>query len=229
MARQYDLLIFDWDGTLADSTGVIVDGMQRAIRALGLAARSDDAIRMLIGLGFREGLSELYPEHDPVELEAALMAYRSAQGEHAAHSVAPLYEGVLDVLTALQSDGHRLAVATGKSRFGLDRAIAHHEPLERTFIATRTADETATKPNPLMLYELLAECRVPAHRALMIGDTDYDIAMAEAAGVPSLAVAGGAHPMERLRSAGALAVLDAITHLPAWLQTARFDNNGDSE
>ncbi|WP_420426989.1 HAD-IA family hydrolase [Algiphilus sp.] len=224
MARQFDLLIFDWDGTLADSTGVIVDGMQRAIRALGLAPRSDEAIRSLIGLGFREGLAELYPEHDPAALEATLMAHRSAQGEHAAHSVAPLYDGVLEVIATLHTRGHGLAVATGKSRIGLDRAIAHHAPLERAFIATRTADETATKPNPLMLFELLEECRVPAHRALMIGDTDYDIAMAEAAGVPSLAVAGGAHPAERLHAAGALGVLDAITLLPAWLEAGPLKN-----
>lgn len=223
MAAQFELLIFDWDGTLADSTGVIVDGMQRAIRGLGLAPRSDEAIRTLIGLGFREGLAELYPEHDPVRLEAKLMAYRSAQGEHAAHSVAPLYDGVFEVIDDLQARGHRLAVATGKSRIGLDRAMAHHAPLQGVFTATRTADETATKPNPLMLFELLEECRVAPHRALMIGDTDYDVAMAEAAGVPSLAVAGGAHPTERLRSAGALGVLDAITHLPAWLETGPFN------
>jgi len=224
MTTRFELLIFDWDGTLADSTGVIVDGMQRAIRALGLAPRSDEAIRTLIGLGFREGLAELYPEHDPARLEAELMALRSARGEHAAHSVAPLYEGVLDVIDSLQGRGHRLAVATGKSRIGLERAMAHHASLHRAFSATRTADETATKPNPLMLFELLAECRVAPERALMIGDTDFDIAMAQAAGVPSIAVAGGAHPFERLQAAGALGVLDAITHLPAWLEAGPINN-----
>lgn len=221
MRRRFELIIFDWDGTLADSTGLIVAGMQRAIDALGLEPRADETIRGLIGIDFREALAELYPEHDPAELEAALMVLRRrAGGDGQQH--APLYPGVRPLLGRLHGLGYRLAVATGKSRAGLESALARHRGLGRRFLATRTADETAAKPDPRMLHELLAHSAVPPQRALMVGDTDYDMQMAEAAGVPGIAVVGGAHAAERLAASPAHEVLDSISDFAAWLDTAEY-------
>lgn len=217
MKRRFELVVFDWDGTLADSTGLIVAGMQRAIAGLGLPPRDDEVIRALIGIGFREALSQLYPEHDPAALEAELFALRRrAGGDDQQH--APLYPGVRPVLGRLHGMGYRLAVATGKSRPGLDSALARHRRLEQRFIATRTADETAAKPDPRMLQEILAHTGVPPQRALMVGDTDYDMVMAEAAGVCGVAVVGGAHPHERLLASPASAVLGGIREVAAWLE-----------
>lgn len=217
MTRRYALVVFDWDGTLADSTGLIVAGMQRAITALGLPAREDDAIRSLIGIGFREALVQLYPEHDPVTLEAELLALRRRAGGDGQQQ-APLFPGVRPLVTRLHGDGYRLAVATGKSRTGLDSALAQHRWLAPRFAATRTADETAAKPDPHMLHELLKATGVSAERALMVGDTDYDMEMAAAAGVPGVAVAGGAHPVERLAASPARDVLDGIADFARWLE-----------
>ena len=222
MRRRFELIVFDWDGTLADSTGLIVAGMQRAIGALGLEPRADESIRALIGIGFREALAELYPEHDAAELEAALMALRRrAGGDGQQH--APLYPGVRPMLGRLHGHGYRLAVATGKSRAGLESALSRHRGLGRRFLATRTADETAAKPDPRMLHELLAHSGVPPQRALMVGDTDYDMHMAEAAGIHGVAVGGGAHPVERLVSSPAREVLSSIGDFAAWLDTAESE------
>jgi phosphoglycolate phosphatase len=224
MRRRFELIVFDWDGTLADSTGLIVAGMQRAIAALGLEPRADETIRSLIGIGFREALAELYPGHDPAELEAALMALRQrAGGDGQQH--APLYPGVRPLLGRLHGHGYRLAVATGKSRAGLDSALDRHRGLRRRFLATRTADETAAKPDPRMLHELLAHSGVPPQRALMVGDTDYDMQMAAAAGVPAVAVAGGAHGHERLAASPAREVLSGIDAFAAWLDTVESGRN----
>ena len=216
MSAAFELIVFDWDGTLADSTGPIVAGLQRAIAALGLPPRDDDAIRALIGLGFRDGLQLLYPDRDPARLEAELLAHRRGVVD-GTHEEAPLYPGVPELLTALGQGGYRLAVATGKSRVGLDRALMHHRFADAAFIATRTADETAAKPHPRMLHELLEHTGVAPERALMVGDTDYDMVMAEAAGVPAIAVDGGAHSADRLRASPALTVLASIVELPGWL------------
>lgn len=219
MKRAFDLVIFDWDGTLADSTSAIVAGMQRAIAALELPAREDDAIRDLIGLGFRDALVRLYPERDSVALEAELFALRR-RVDGSSQQQAPLYPGVRPLLGHLQGNGYRLAVATGKSRIGLDSALASHRRLGRRFVATRAADETADKPDPRMLHELLALTGVAAQRTLMVGDTDYDMQMAEAAGICGVAVVGGAHTRERLAASPARDILPAVRDVAAWLDGA---------
>ena len=215
--RQFDLLIFDWDGTLADSEALIVTSMQAAIRDLNLPPRDDAAIGQLIGLGLSEGMQMLYPEIDTKELIRLLMGYRArfvGQG----YTEAPLFEGAEAALQALVNADFRMAVATGKPRPGLNRSLRHHSGLRPLFATTRTADETANKPDPLMLREILGELAVPVERALMIGDTEYDAAMARAIGMPMLGVTCGVHEPERILAAGALALIESVASLPAWLQ-----------
>ena len=215
MAR-FDLLIFDWDGTLADSAAQIVGSMQRAIDALALPRRTDHQIRELIGLGMHDVLVRLFPELDQSELIGLLTSYRAAYLSNLPPE-APLFAGALEALQRLDRDGHVLAVATGKSRAGLDRSLDHHREVRRLMRATRTADETASKPDPLMLRELLADLEVPAGRALMIGDTDYDVGMARALGMAAVGVGCGVHEHDRLLSAGAEAVINGVAQLPVWL------------
>ncbi|HKY90554.1 MAG TPA: HAD-IA family hydrolase [Nevskiaceae bacterium] len=215
-ARRYDLLIFDWDGTLSDSAGLIVGSMQAAIVELGLPPRTDTQIAQLIGLGLHEGMQLLYPDIPPDETIRLLMGYR-ARFVGAGDREAPLFTGALDALTLLAGDGHFLAVATGKSRKGLDRSLKHHHALRPLFHATRTADETANKPDPLMLKELIEELDVPIERALMIGDTEYDAAMARAIGMPMLGVTCGVHEPQRLLDAGALALVESVAAVRPWL------------
>ncbi|ROH89171.1 HAD family hydrolase [Stagnimonas aquatica] len=218
--RPYDLLIFDWDGTLSDSAQLIVDSMQGAIAALGLPPRQDQQIRELIGLSLSDGMARLYPEAEPGEVLRLLEGYRQQWLGPAGGGAneAPLFDGAQRCLERLHGDGYWLSVATGKSRPGLNRSLRHHAELRPLFMVTKTADETASKPDPLMLREILAELQVPAERALMIGDTEYDAAMAAAIGMPALGVACGVHEAGRIRRAGALAVIDSVHSLPDWLR-----------
>ena len=216
--RRYDLLIFDWDGTLADSEGLIVRSMQTAITALNLPPRSDAAIGELIGLGITDGMRKLYPEIDTDALIKLLMNYR-ATFVGKPQSDAPLFTGAEQALRALHASGFKLAVATGKPRPGLNRSFRENPGLESLFAATRTADETANKPDPLMLRELVDELRVPVERALMIGDTEYDADMARAIGMPMLGVTCGVHAPQRILAAGAMALIESVADLPRWLES----------
>ncbi len=213
---QFDLLIFDWDGTLADSAGLIVGTTQAAIRDLGLPARENHQIAELIGLGLQDGLRRLYPEFDPAWVMAQLFAHRRETGLKI-HST-PLFDGAAGALAALRDQGFRLAVATGKPRSGLEGAFDEHGHVRPLFEISRCADETADKPHPLMLEEILRETGVAAGRALMIGDTEYDVAMAASIGMPALGVACGVHAPGRLLAAGATAVIDDVQSLPRWLR-----------
>lgn len=221
-ARPYDLLIFDWDGTLADSAAIIVSSFQDAILRMKLPAREDRQIRELIGLGFQDAMGRLYPEFAPEDVMQALEDYRrhivggGAPGQGPAE--APLFPGALETLRELQAEGYRLSVATGKSRASLKRSFVQHPELKGLFSSTRCADETASKPDPLMLRELLEEEEVAPARALMIGDTEYDIAMATAIGMSSLAVSCGVHDESRLRASGARAIIEGVSRMGAWLR-----------
>ncbi|MGH8461122.1 MAG: HAD family hydrolase [Stenotrophobium sp.] len=216
-ANQYSLLIFDWDGTLADSAAMIVGAMQRAISALNLPPRSDQSIRELIGLGLNEALGRLYPEIELQHLRGLLDSYRAhwlAEGA----GEAPLFAGALDAVKDLYGSGHRIAIATGKSRAGLRRSLRHHAALQVMLSSSRCADETASKPNPLMLSELLEEEALTPADALMIGDTEYDMEMARAIGMPCIGVTCGVHDTTRLRESGARALIEDVRALPAWLR-----------
>lgn len=225
MARPYELLVFDWDGTLADSAGLIVAGMQRAITELRLPLRTDAQIRELIGLGFYDAMARLFPEFGPEDVARALEDYRRllVSGGHVQHgpAEAPLFDGALDTLRELHGCGYRLAVATGKSRSSLRRSFGRHPELHALISSSRCADETAPKPDPLMLAELLEHEEVPPEAALMIGDTEFDVQMARAARVGALGVACGVHEQERLQGAGALAILTDVRGLSGWLRQGR--------
>ncbi|NKF22480.1 HAD family hydrolase [Solimonas marina] len=220
--NQIKLVIFDWDGTLADSAAMIVGAMQRAIAALQLPPRDDRTIRELIGLGLDDVLQRLYPEYELETLRALLGQYR-AQWLASDAGEAPLFAGGIDALRTLGANGLRLAVATGKSRKGLDRSLAHHHELAALLVNTRCGDETAAKPDPRMLVELLQDEGLDAEQALMVGDTEFDAAMARAIGMPSVGVACGVHQPDRIRGAGAIAVLESVAVLPAWLRRAASD------
>lgn len=212
---DYELLIFDWDGTLADSVARIVESVRRAAYILDLAPPGDAAIRGIIGLGLPEAIAALYPHLDRVAVER----YRQAYADHyLTLDVTPpsLFPGVVEGLEALRGAGYRLAVATGKSRRGLQRVLAGHGWLDY-FEVTRCADETASKPDPRMLHEILAHCGVDAGSALMIGDATFDLQMARSAGMDAVAVGYGAQPLERLRPFAPRLEIMEFAELRDWL------------
>lgn len=214
--RRFELIIFDWDGTLMDSAGTIVDCIQAACAELGLAIPSRDAASHIIGLGLHDALTELLPdlptEHYPRLVEAYRRHYLSQDAQ------IPLFPGAADLIADLHGRGHLLAVATGKARRGLERAF-RHSGLGRFFHASRTADETYSKPHPAMIGELLDELQVPAGRALMVGDTSHDLQMARNAGVAALAAGYGAHPAVSLYDYEPMAVCHRFEDLARWLLT----------
>ena len=214
LEQRPELLVFDWDGTLMNSAGDIVAAMQAAIADTGLPAREDHQMRELIGLGMDEVLDRLFPELERDYVWRLLQAYRHRYGAPQAQS--RLFAGARESLDALAGAGYTLAVATGKSRAGLERAWAQ-SGVAGHFRFSRCADEAVSKPAPDMLLDILLHSATEADRALMIGDTEYDIAMAVNAGVPALGVACGVHEPARLLDAGALAVLDDVTGLAPWL------------
>lgn len=215
-ARRFDLLIFDWDGTLCDSAAPLVAGMQQAIRALSLPPREDTSLRELIGLGFRDGMRRLYPELDTEHVLALITDYRRRSLPHGSVE-APLFAGVAEALRTLHAQGFRLAIATGKPRSGLNRSLRHHDELARLLSSSRCADETACKPDPLMLRELLQQENLGAEQALLIGDTEYDAAMACALGMPMLGVTCGVHEGGRILAAGAVGLIEQVGDLSGWL------------
>lgn len=190
------LFIFDWDGTLCDSTAKIVRCMHQAADTLRLPVRTDAEVQNIIGLGLPEAIQTLYPELDPAGVEAMRQAYAD-QFIAADTTPSELFANAATTLERLLADGHKIAVATGKSRAGLDRVLAS-VGMSSLFHATRSSDETASKPHPLMLQQLLEEIRVPAQEAVMIGDTEFDMEMARRAAMPRIAVDYGAHHISRL-------------------------------
>lgn len=214
MGNRFDLLIFDWDGTLLDSAGHIVESIQAAARDLALAAPSDERARHIIGLGLQDALTFLFPElpagRYPELAERYRVHYLSADREIA------LFPGVFESIQAFRAAGFNLAVATGKSRRGLDRAL-QDSGLGPFFHASRCADEGLPKPHPDMLLYLLDTFEVEAERALMIGDTTHDLEMARSARVPAVAVGYGAHPRASLEAFAPLACVGSIDELTRWV------------
>ena len=212
---SYELIIFDWDGTLADSTGRIVDSMQHAGRLTGLPVVTDAEVQNIIGLGLPEALQTLWPDITPEQLDAMREAY-ARNFVYDSQVKMTLFEGAEVLLETLQQQDRLLAVATGKSRRGLDR-ILDDLALRHRFAATRCADETRSKPDPLMLHQLLEELNVAADKAVMIGDTTYDLDMANAAGIDCVAMSHGAHDEDLLLSSNPKALLHSIAELQQWL------------
>ncbi|WP_300450385.1 HAD-IA family hydrolase [Accumulibacter sp.] len=216
MARAFDLLVFDWDGTLLDSAAAIVDAIQSACDDLGVPVPSDGQARHVIGLGLRDALQHAVPdlpaERYPQMVERYRHHYLSRDHELL------LFGGVAELIGELAGAGFLLAVATGKSRLGLERAL-RISGLGQHFHASRCADECFSKPHPQMLTELMDELSVAPERTLMIGDTTHDLQMARNAGVACLAVAYGAHPAAALDAFAPLARLRDVAEMAEWLRT----------
>ena len=213
-ARNYDLIVFDWDGTLYDSTALIVRSIQEACRDLGAAVPTDTQAAYVIGLGLQDALRHCVPELAAEQYPALGLRYRHHYFAHQ-HALS-MFDGTLAMLQALKVRGHALAVATGKGRRGLDEALAHAQ-LRGLFDATRTADETASKPDPRMLNELMQELGTLPARTLMIGDTTHDLLLARNAGTPRVAVSYGAHEPEAFEAFAPLAVVHSTRELHDWL------------
>lgn len=213
--RPYELLVFDWDGTLMDSQARIVACMQAAAIDVSAAPLSPEAIRAIIGLGLGEAIKALYPEADEPFIARFSAAYRTS---FLGNDPTPqaMFEGAIEVLRLLDEAGYLLAVATGKARAGLDRVLAE-VGLGGRFHASRCADETFSKPNPTMLEEIMDVTGIEAARTLMIGDTTFDLEMAHNAGVDAVGVSYGAHPPQALVPWRPKAILGSIDVLPGWL------------
>lgn len=211
---NYDLVIFDWDGTLMDSTRLIARSLQRACEDVGIPVPSERDALFVIGLNMRDSFRHVAPMLDREGQERLSERYR----HHflAGENEAPLFPGVREMLAELHRRGWRLAVATGKARRGLERAL-DTTGLREWFEATRCADEGFAKPHPDMLLMLLDMTGVEPHRALMVGDTTHDLELAANAGVDAVAVSYGAHHEELLLSRPAKARCASVSALHAWL------------
>lgn len=213
------LLIFDWDGTLMDSVNHIVASMRHAIETLALESRSTDQLRDIIGLGMKEAIYRLYPDQQSTDFANRFStAYR--EKFFADQAPQALFDGVEKTLQSLLDEGYLLAVATSKSRHGLDKVLAE-TGLVDYFVTSRCADETRSKPHPQMLLEILESQQVAAADAIMIGDTVYDLEMAVHANVVPVGVSYGVHKIERLNKFNPAHILDKITDLPNWLESRK--------
>jgi len=213
-SRQFDLIAFDWDGTLFDSTALIARCIQAACADVGVPVPSQERASYVIGMGLIDALQHAAPDL-PRE------RYREMGDRYRHHYFARqhevvLFDGTLDMLQALKARNHVLAVATGKSRRGLDEAL-NSVQLKGVFDSTRTADETASKPDPTMLLELMAEFGVKPERTLMIGDTTHDLQLALNAGAASIGVGYGAHDHATFEAFPTLHVAHSVSDLNDWL------------
>jgi len=214
-SRRFDLIAFDWDGTLFDSTQIIVRCIQEAVKDVGGVVPSQEAAAYVIGMALTPALAHAAPDVPPEKYPELSNRYRyhylRLQDELS------LFEGILPLLDDLRARGYLLTVATGKSRRGLNDAL-QSAALRGVFDGSRTADETAGKPHPLMLQELMAEFDVLPERTLMIGDTTHDLQMALNAGCPSVGVAYGAHAPETFAALRPLGIAHTVQELHDWLR-----------
>jgi phosphoglycolate phosphatase len=212
--KQFDLIVFDWDGTLMDSTATIVKCIQASARDLGLPVPNNEAASYVIGLGLMDAMQVALPGVDakfyPRMVERYRYHYLSQDHELS------LFEGAREMLADLSQRGHFLAVATGKSRVGLNRALDSVKLLS-LFDATRCADETFSKPHPAMLQELTRELGQDIKRTVMIGDTTHDLQMAKNAGAAAIAVEYGAHGIDELHALNPLFAAGSVAELHRWL------------
>jgi phosphoglycolate phosphatase len=214
--RRYDLIAFDWDGTLFDSTRIITRCIQEAVRDVGGTVPDDQAASYVIGMALIPALAHAAPDVPKDKYPELGERYRHHYVRH--KDDITLFDGVLPLLGALRERQHWLAVATGKSRGGLNEALRSVE-LQGLFDASRTADETAGKPDPLMLHELMGEMGVSPKRTLMIGDTTHDLEMARRAGCDSIGVSYGAHHHDNFDALAPRFVAHSVAELQGWLLT----------
>jgi phosphoglycolate phosphatase len=214
MARRFELVVFDWDGTLMDSTAAISHAIQASAQDMGLPVPSDAAARYVIGLGLQDALAHAVPELPPERYSEMSERYRYHY--FVKNQSLSLFHGVTELLQELQARNHLLAIATGKSRHGLNDALAQ-SGLKTVIHATRCADECFSKPHPQMLEELMDEFGVSAEMTVMIGDTTHDLQMANNAGIGAIAVSYGAHEREALERELPLACCNTVKELRQWL------------
>ena len=212
--RRFRLIVFDWDGTLADSAAPIAAAIRAACAAVGRPMPSERDARYVIGLGLADALAHVAPGLSPDETRELAAQYRRHYLDR--EPAIPLFDGVPQLLADLDASGFLLAVATGKTRAGLDRAIAKNG-LAGRFHATRCADEGFPKPNPDMLLAVMDRLGADPRDPLMLGDTTHDLDLARHAGAHALAVAYGAHPREGLAARDPLATVRSVAELRAWL------------
>ncbi len=197
MTKRYQLIIFDWDGTLVDSANRISECLARSAEDVGLDVLSQDTYKNIIGLGLPEAFRKLYPEIDSPVLINSMKERYSHHFIEAERSPSAFFESVVEGVNLFKNAGLKTAVATGKSRRGLDRILDLHGWHEM-FDTTRCADETRSKPHPKMLFEILDQVGCSPNEAVMVGDTEYDMEMAQRAGIDRIAMGYGAHSMDRL-------------------------------
>jgi phosphoglycolate phosphatase len=217
MVKPPKLVIFDWDGTLMDSAAEIVQSVKGAAVAAGLPQLEDKVIRQIIGLGLNEALAVLYPQITVEHVELMSGHYKRLwRANQLPQTQSSLFTGAEEVLDGMHQQGIWMAVATGKGRRGLDMVLST-SPIAKYFVASRTSDETASKPDPLMLKELLFELNVDVADAVMVGDTEFDLGMAAAIDMPRIGVSYGVHSVAQLAAHQPNAIIDDITELHAAL------------
>lgn len=214
---RLSVLIFDWDGTLVDSIERIIEAMHIASDTCGVPRCTDQAVRDIIGLAMPQAYDVLYPDAEDAELKQRFISTYSDQYIILEEVPSRFYPGVMDALDNYRSAGYQLAVATGKSRRGLHRVLSGHKMLDY-FDITRCADETRSKPDPLMLHEILKHCSAAPQQAIMVGDSPFDLRMANNANVPSVAVSYGAQPLSVLNQENPVLSINSFSELTDWLQ-----------
>ncbi|MGJ8680940.1 HAD-IA family hydrolase [Paraglaciecola sp.] len=208
---KYQVIIFDWDGTLMDSVGKIVDCIQDSARYLELPIPTKHEAKQVIGLSLVQAMQQLFALPDVQSAEKVADQYKYFSVRHYQES-SPLFEGVIELLTALKRKGYKLAVATGKGRKGLEQGWQHSNSKE-FFDSSRCADDAQSKPSPDMLQQIMSELNMEPHQALMVGDTSYDMAMAEAIGMDRVGVSYGVHDKQTLNQHSPISVIDSIGDL----------------
>jgi phosphoglycolate phosphatase len=213
--NNFDLIVFDWDGTLYDSTALITRAIQESARDVGMRVPTREQAAYVIGMGLKDALQYAVPDLPESRYAELSARYRHhyLHGEEALD----LFEGAENLLNELKGAGYKLAIATGKNRQGLDRVLAA-STLQHMFDLTRTADETRSKPHPQMLLEILSETNIEAGRSLMVGDTTHDLQLAINAGTQAAAVAYGAHDPAPLLAMNPRVCVHSVAELRAWLQ-----------
>lgn len=221
MSGANRLVIFDCDGTLVDSQHMIVGAMHETFDELGVAPVTDAAVRGIVGLSLVEAIAELVPDADTAFHTSAAEHYKTVFYRRRVTEAAgpdPLYDGVLEVLQQLNSDGYVLGVATGNSMRGLDRVMTEHK-IGHHFVTLQTADGHPSKPHPSMIHTAVVEAGSATEAAVMIGDTSFDMSMARNAGCPGIGVDWGYHHHDSLTSAGAAHVISSFYDIPGVVKT----------
>lgn len=215
MNHQAKLIVFDWDGTLMDSVAHIVFSLQTAITELNLSPKTDDEIKNIIGLGLREAFLALYPHSNTNELIELTASYRKRFFQQQ-ENPSELFPGVRELIDNLLQQDYLLAIATGKGRNGLDKVLME-TGLEQYFPITRCADESHSKPHPQMLHDIMQYYGIGPEETIMVGDTEYDLHMANNASANSLGVTYGVHEKQRLLDCKPLGLVNNVQELQQWL------------